>query len=344
MRRIALEVLQILQYLHGLNPPVIHRDIKPQNIIRQADGQIFLVDFGAVQTMYRETAAFGSTVVGTYGYMPPEQFRGQAYPTTDLYGLGATLLHLLTHRNPADLPQSRLKYTFRPYANISEAFAKWLDGLLEPLAEDRFDASSTAIAALTNPPPDRVQSSAIVSPQPSQSSLQKPTNSAIELTRSQQKLLIKIPLYEETGCLQSFSFIFLLISDAFFFLVTLILLITIGLGGALLSLLLLIPSILVTISVMSVPAKKVSVSLEMTEDTFTLLGYRNWRKVNAKVEDIESVELCATAPDAYTPTQVITLRMKARTIQFGADLTDAEKEWVVSEIRTYLQERNQLKD
>ncbi|MEM9004454.1 MAG: serine/threonine-protein kinase [Cyanobacteria bacterium P01_F01_bin.86] len=344
VRRIALEVLQILQYLHGLNPLVIHRDIKPQNIICKEDGQIFLVDFGAVQTVHRETTAFGSTVVGTYGYMPPEQFRGQAYPTTDLYGLGATLLHLLTHRNPADLPQSRLQYVFRPYANISEPFAKWLDGLLEPLAEDRFDAASTAIAALTNPPPEHVQALANRPPPSSSITLQKPANSAIELTRSQQHLSIKIPLYEEPGCLQSFSFIFLLISDVFFVVVTLILLITAGLSGLLLSLLFLIPSILLTLAFMQIPAKKVAASLEIIEDHFTLIGYRNWRTVNGKVADLEGVELRPTAPDAYTPTQVITLRMETRTIQFGSHLTDSEKEWLVSEIQAYLQERQALND
>lgn len=62
-RRIALEILQILQYLHGLNPPVIHRDIKPSNIVRRKDGRIFLVDFGAVQTVYRETVALSSVYV-----------------------------------------------------------------------------------------------------------------------------------------------------------------------------------------------------------------------------------------------------------------------------------------
>ncbi|MEM1279001.1 MAG: serine/threonine-protein kinase [Cyanobacteria bacterium P01_H01_bin.152] len=138
VERIAAEVLEVLQYLHGLNPPIIHRDIKPQNIIRSADGRIYLVDFGAVQMAYREATAFGSTVVGTYGYMAPEQFRGQAYPTTDLYGLGATLLNLLTHQNPGDLPQQRLRIDFRQVVTVSEPFAAWLDGLLEPLLEERF--------------------------------------------------------------------------------------------------------------------------------------------------------------------------------------------------------------
>lgn len=145
---IALTVLEILQYLHELNPPVIHRDIKPQNIIRHQDGRIFLVDFGAVQTVHRHTIAFGSTVVGTFGYMAPEQLQGYARPTTDLFGLGATLLNLLTHQPPSNLPQKRLKYDFRPHVTVSARFAGWLDGLLEPLLEERHQSARQAIAAL----------------------------------------------------------------------------------------------------------------------------------------------------------------------------------------------------
>ncbi|NES22961.1 MAG: hypothetical protein F6K41_29585 [Symploca sp. SIO3E6] len=90
----------------------------------------------------------GSTVVGTYGYMAPEQFRGQAVPTTDLYGLGATLLFLLTHRSPAELPTDRLKLDFRSRVQISEKFADWLEKMLEPDAEERFSSAKEALKAL----------------------------------------------------------------------------------------------------------------------------------------------------------------------------------------------------
>ena len=147
--------------------------------------------------------------MGTYGYMPPEQFRGQAYPTIDLYGLGATLLHLLTHRNPGDLPQSRLKYTFRPYANISEPFAKWLDGVLEPLAEDRFDSASTALAALTGPSPEPVQTSYVptqVAYSEPTSLGKKPTNSFCRKSPEVRNILsIKIPLYSEPSFIKFFG-------------------------------------------------------------------------------------------------------------------------------------------
>jgi eukaryotic-like serine/threonine-protein kinase len=109
VRWTANQILDILVYLQQLAPPVIHRDIKPHNIIRRDDGQIFLVDFGAVQDVYHQTITGGSTVVGTYGYMAPEQFRGKAILATDLYGLGATIIYLLTCKTPADLPQRKLK-------------------------------------------------------------------------------------------------------------------------------------------------------------------------------------------------------------------------------------------
>jgi len=132
VKQIAEQILLILTYLHAQDPPIIHRDIKPHNLIRSDDGKIFLVDFGAVQNTYYDTLMQGSTVVGTYGYMAPEQFRGKAEPATDLYSLGATLLYLLTHRSPSELPQNALKLNFKSQVNISESFSDWLDKILEP--------------------------------------------------------------------------------------------------------------------------------------------------------------------------------------------------------------------
>ncbi|MBD2057694.1 ankyrin repeat domain-containing protein [Oculatella sp. FACHB-28] len=148
VRQIATKVLEILIYLQAQKPSVIHRDIKPQNLVLGEDGRIFLVDFGAVQDTYRTTVARGSTVVGTYGYMAPEQFRGEAVPATDLYGLGTTLLFLLTHRCPSELPQERLRYNFRDRIQVSEEFADWLQQMVEPDEEDRFSSAKEALAAL----------------------------------------------------------------------------------------------------------------------------------------------------------------------------------------------------
>jgi serine/threonine protein kinase len=150
IKLIASQLLEILQYLQAQSPPLIHRDIKPHNIVRSADGQVFLVDFGAVQATHHNTLMKGNTVAGTYGYMAPEQFRGRAVPASDLYGLGATVLYLLTHRSPADLPQSRLKVNFRSYVKLSEGFADWLETMLEPDEADRFPTADRAFQSLTS--------------------------------------------------------------------------------------------------------------------------------------------------------------------------------------------------
>jgi serine/threonine protein kinase len=100
--RLALGLLDILEYLHTRVPPVLHRDIKPANVILRPDGAPALVDFGAVRTVFRTAGEGGSTVVGTFGYMPFEQYMGQASPASDLYALGATLLHVITGRGPSE--------------------------------------------------------------------------------------------------------------------------------------------------------------------------------------------------------------------------------------------------
>ena len=95
---LADQLLDVLIYLHELHPPVVHRDIKPHNILRDEHGAVSLVDFGSVKSTLDGDQTGGSTVVGTFGYMAPEQFRGHADPRTDLYGLGATLIYVMTHR------------------------------------------------------------------------------------------------------------------------------------------------------------------------------------------------------------------------------------------------------
>ncbi|MGL5871737.1 MAG: ankyrin repeat domain-containing protein [Xenococcaceae cyanobacterium] len=150
IKRITIQILDIFSYLHSLNPPVIHRDIKPHNLILGDDGKIFLVDFGAVQNTYYNTLMQGSTVVGTYGYMAPEQFKGKAKPATDLYGLGATILYLLTHRSPNELPQDTLTIDFRSSVNISEGFSLWLEKILQPDLEERFSSAKEALEKLNS--------------------------------------------------------------------------------------------------------------------------------------------------------------------------------------------------
>ena len=102
---------EILDYLHGRAPPVIHRDLKPGNVIRRPDGSFAFVDFGAVRDKLRPGG--GSTIVGTFGYMAPEQFQGRALPASDVYAIGATTLSMLTGRQPEDLPHKGLAIDVR---------------------------------------------------------------------------------------------------------------------------------------------------------------------------------------------------------------------------------------
>lgn len=101
IKKIGQEILKILIDLHELSPTVLHRDIKPSNLLLGKDEKIYLVDFGAVQDKAKaEGATF--TVVGTSGYVAPEQLWGRAVPASDLYSLSATLIYLLTKIPPID--------------------------------------------------------------------------------------------------------------------------------------------------------------------------------------------------------------------------------------------------
>jgi len=98
---IALQVLETLIYLHGLEPPVIYRDLKPSNVMLAADGRAKLIDFGIARHFQPLSNA---TMIGTQGYAPPEQYRGKVEQRSDLYALGATMHHCLSGRDPSSEP------------------------------------------------------------------------------------------------------------------------------------------------------------------------------------------------------------------------------------------------
>jgi serine/threonine protein kinase len=106
LRDILVRTLEILDYLHTRQPAVVHRDIKPSNLVRAPDGKIALVDFGGVLDAARDKG--GSTIVGTFGYMAPEQLHGRATPATDIYALGATIVALAGGVEPEDVPRKGL--------------------------------------------------------------------------------------------------------------------------------------------------------------------------------------------------------------------------------------------
>jgi eukaryotic-like serine/threonine-protein kinase len=155
VKQLATALLDILAYLHQRQPPVIHRDIKPSNILLKnrsgnSAGEVYLVDFGAVQTLATQQGKT-VTVVGTYGYMPPEQFGGRAVPASDLYGLGATLIALITKQHPADLPQKDMQLEFEQFTQLSPGFTNWLKWLTHPSLERRPASVQIAKEVLEKP-------------------------------------------------------------------------------------------------------------------------------------------------------------------------------------------------
>jgi hypothetical protein len=133
---ITLELLEVLDYLHGRAPPVYHRDIKPANVVLRRSGTPVLVDFGGVRDGWRPGAG-GSTVTGTFGYMPPEQLLGQVSPASDLYALGATLLHLVTGREPSEFSLDSGRLEVPPEVTVRPALRRTIDALLAPAPRDR---------------------------------------------------------------------------------------------------------------------------------------------------------------------------------------------------------------
>ncbi len=128
---LMVEVLDILHYLHTRHPPVVHRDIKPANLVRRTDGQLVLVDFGAVRDALRTARTGGSTVAGTFGYMAPEQFVGHAEPTTDLYALGMTAVALLSREAPDQLHDRAGRLDWERVVSLSSGTTTLLRALLQ---------------------------------------------------------------------------------------------------------------------------------------------------------------------------------------------------------------------
>ena len=150
---LAARLLDILTYLHTLHPPVIHRDIKPSNILLanrsgNSVGDVYLVDFGSVQTAAGKDNCT-MTIVGSYGYTPPEQFYGHTTTGSDLYSLGMTLIYLITGTHPAELftVNGRIKFD---RTNLTNKFSRWLEKMTEYTVDRRFPSTQSAQTALTS--------------------------------------------------------------------------------------------------------------------------------------------------------------------------------------------------
>jgi serine/threonine protein kinase len=145
LRDIMLQALAILEYLHGLSPPVIHRDIKPANLVLDARGKLHFVDFGGVRKAAQTDG--GTTVIGTFGYMAPEQLHGESGPATDLYALGATIVALHAGTEADRLPHDGLRIDLDALS-LPPALAPALERMLEPDPKHRIRTVTEARALL----------------------------------------------------------------------------------------------------------------------------------------------------------------------------------------------------
>lgn len=138
----ARAVGEILDYLHTVEPPVIHRDVTPDNIVLREDGNLVLIDFGAANEFVGTATG---TLIGKQAYIAPEQFRGKARVQSDLFALGGTLYFLMTGQDPLPLSQSRPK-SLRP--ELSDEIDSLLADLTTMEWEQRIHSADALIDRL----------------------------------------------------------------------------------------------------------------------------------------------------------------------------------------------------
>lgn len=152
IRQLLHKLLPVLQFMH--DHQVIHRDIKPANIIRQCfDRQLVLVDFGAAKCLTATELAHTGTMTGSAEYTAPEQLKGKAVLSSDLYSLGVTCLHLLTQQSLFALfDSSEDVWRWREFLDepVSESLGCILDKLLLPATRRRYQSATEVIEDLNN--------------------------------------------------------------------------------------------------------------------------------------------------------------------------------------------------
>lgn len=141
----AKQIAGILAYLHEQDPPIIHRDVTPDNLIITPEGKVIMIDFGAANQFLGSATG---TIIGKQFYIAPEQFRGKAEPASDIYSLGGTLFYLLTAKEPQALAKSKPR---KVDDKISEAIDAIIAACTEPDSKVRIQSARELIAKLDNP-------------------------------------------------------------------------------------------------------------------------------------------------------------------------------------------------
>lgn len=144
----AMQIADALSYLHSQRPPIIYRDMKPANVMLKPEGNIKIIDFGIARE-YKEEKLADTTVLGTKGYAPPEQYSGQTDARSDIFALGMTMHHLLTGVDP------RTGGTYAPVRmwnpGISEGVEAIIDRCVQPASENRYQSCADLIYDLEHP-------------------------------------------------------------------------------------------------------------------------------------------------------------------------------------------------
>ncbi len=148
----AIQVADVLAYLHNLPTTVVYRDLKPSNIMLDGStGKVMLIDFGIARSINQEQK--GVTAVGTMGYAPPELFSGQVEPRSDIYSLGSTMFHLLTGADPQNNPLLIFDFQKNPRPRqinpqLSDQMERILMRSVEYSADSRFSSAMAMRATL----------------------------------------------------------------------------------------------------------------------------------------------------------------------------------------------------
>lgn len=146
--RYAIQLCDVLSYLHTRKPAIIYRDMKPSNIVLRPDGTVVLIDFGTARE-FKEDALGDTNNLGTRGYAAPEQFgkRGQTDARTDIYCLGMTLYQLLTAHHPGEPPYEIYPITsWNP--KLSSGLERIIHKCIQKNPKDRFQSADELMSAL----------------------------------------------------------------------------------------------------------------------------------------------------------------------------------------------------
>lgn len=144
----AKQLCDALSYLHSQKPPIIYRDMKPANVMLKPEGNIKIIDFGIARE-YKEQNLADTTVLGTKGYAPPEQYSGQTDPRSDIFALGMTMHHLLTGVDPRNGEAYAPVRQWNP--ELSEGIEIIIDRCVEPAAENRYQSCADLLYDLEHP-------------------------------------------------------------------------------------------------------------------------------------------------------------------------------------------------